>query len=140
MEPRTDLPLAEFAFPGPLRDSLVAAILSGVKTSTTGLLEEHRRADDPLPTVGERALVIDSDGNGAAVIETTEVEIKRIADVDLAFAIDEGEGFESVADWRAAHVRFFTSPAMVAALGDPPVEIDDGTLVVCERFRLIESG
>ncbi|WP_221411619.1 hypothetical protein [Arthrobacter crusticola] len=25
-------PIAEFAFPGPLRDKLVAAILSGVKT------------------------------------------------------------------------------------------------------------
>lgn len=138
MAPRTDLPLAEFAFPGPLRDRLVAAILTGAKTSTTGLLEEYRRAGDALPVVGERALVIDSDGNGAAVIETTEVEIMRIADVDLAFAIDEGEGFASVAAWRAAHVRFFTSRAMVAALGDPPVEIDDDTLVVCERFRLIE--
>ena len=33
-----DLPLAEFAFPGPLRDQLVAAILSGAKTTTTGLV------------------------------------------------------------------------------------------------------
>lgn len=30
-----DLPKAEFAFPGPLRDQLVAAILDGTKTSTT---------------------------------------------------------------------------------------------------------
>ncbi len=26
---------------------------------------------------------------------------------------------------------------MIAALGDPPVTIDDDTLVVCERFRLV---
>ncbi|MCL2734512.1 MAG: RNA-binding protein, partial [Actinomycetia bacterium] len=32
------LPKAEFAFPGPLRDKLLAAVLSGAKTSTTGLL------------------------------------------------------------------------------------------------------
>ena len=38
-----ELPVAEFGFPGPLRDALVAAILRGEKTSTTGLLEEHRR-------------------------------------------------------------------------------------------------
>jgi hypothetical protein len=34
----TELPTVEFAFPGPLRDRLVAAILDGTKTSTTGLL------------------------------------------------------------------------------------------------------
>jgi hypothetical protein len=27
---------------------------------------------------------------------------------------------------------------MVALLGDPPVPIDDDTLVVCYRFRLLE--
>ena len=72
------------------------------------------------------------------MIETTEVEVKRLADVDLPFAIDEGEGFTTLAEWREAHVRFFTSAEMAAALGDPPVEIDDDTLVVCTRFRLVE--
>ena len=27
---------------------------------------------------------------------------------------------------------------MVAALGDPPVVIDDDTIVVCETFRVVE--
>jgi uncharacterized protein YhfF len=132
------LPVAEFGFPGALRDTLVASILRGEKTTTSGLLEEHIREDAQLPEVGARALVIDSDGNGVAVIETTAVEVKRLADVDLQFAIDEGEGFETVEQWRAAHVRFFTSPELVAALGDPPVSIEDDTLLVCETFRLVE--
>ena len=72
------------------------------------------------------------------VIETTEVVVRRMGDVDLAFAIDEGEGFETVEAWREAHVRFFTSREMAAVLGDPPVAIDDDTLVVCRRFRLVE--
>jgi uncharacterized protein YhfF len=133
-----DVPVAEFGFPGPLRDRLVAAILSGEKTSTTGLLEEYRREGEAVETVGARELVVDSAGVGVAVIETTEVEVKRMGDVDLQFAIDEGEGFETVADWHAAHVRFFTSPEMVALLGDPPVAVDDDTLVVCSRFRVVE--
>jgi uncharacterized protein YhfF len=132
-----DLPASEFAFPGPLRDALVAAILDGTKTSTTGLLEGYRREGEEIEQVGSRARVIDSDGRTVAVIETTEVWVKRMGDVDLQFAIDEGEGFETVEDWRAAHVRFFTSPEMVAWLGDPPVAIDDDTLVVCTRFRVV---
>jgi uncharacterized protein YhfF len=133
-----DLPVAEFAFPGPLRERLVAAILAGTKTSTTGLLEEYRREGEAVEAVGARELVVDSNGAAVAVIETTEVAVKRMGDVDLQFALDEGEGFESVEQWRAAHVRFFTSPEMVAALGEPPVPIDDDTLVVCTRFRVVE--
>ena len=138
MAPVDELPTAEFGFPGPLRDRLVAAILSGVKTSTTGLLEEYRREGEPVEEVGVREVVLDSDGRGVAVIETTEVEVKRLGDVDLPFAIDEGEGFETVAQWRDAHVAFFTSDEMTAVLGPPPVAIDDDTLVVCTRFRVVE--
>ncbi len=138
MTSHVDLPLAELAFPGPVRDALVAVILAGEKTSTTGLHEElvHERA--PIGSIGDHELVVDSDGRGVAVIETTEVEVRRMGDVDLAFAIEEGEGFESLDEWRDAHVRFFSSPEMAALLGDPPVAIDDDTLVVCYRFRLLE--
>jgi YihY family inner membrane protein len=132
------LPLAEFAFPGPLREKLVAAILSGEKTTTTGLYEEYLREGRPLEECGSRALVVDSEGRPVAVIETLEVELRRFADVGLRFAIDEGEGFESVEAWREAHARFFASPEMVTALGDPPVVIDDDTIVVCETFRVVE--
>ena len=58
-------------------------------------------------------------------------------DVDEQFAIDEGEGFESVADWRAAHERFWGSDDYLRAVG--VVDVDDDTLVVCERFRLVRT-
>ena len=133
-----DSPVSEFGFPGPLRDKLVAAILRGEKTSTTGLYEEYLREGTPISGIGERSLVIDSEGRGVAVIETTGVEVRRMGDVDLQFAIDEGEGFETIEQWYEAHVRFFTSAELVAALGDPPVPVNDDTLVVCERFRLVQ--
>ncbi|WP_281268302.1 hypothetical protein [Arthrobacter livingstonensis] len=41
MTDHSKLPIAEFAFPGPLRDQLVAAILDGFKTSTTGTVLEY---------------------------------------------------------------------------------------------------
>ena len=87
-----DLPEAQFGFPGPLRDKLVAAILRGEKTSTTGLLEHYQREGETPGPVGKRMLVIDSDGRGVAVIEITESEVKPMGEVDLAFAIDEGKG------------------------------------------------
>lgn len=140
-EPNDDLAglgVSEFAFPGPLRETLVAAILAGDKTSTTGLLAEYEHQGEPLPEVGERTVVIDSWNRPRAVIETTEVRVLRAADVDLQFAVDEGEGFTSVAEWRAAHERFWHSPEMRAEVGDPEFRVTDDTLVVAERFRLVE--
>jgi uncharacterized protein YhfF len=132
------LPRAEFAFPGPLRDKLVAAIIDGTKTATAGLLVEYEREGEPLPEVGARSVVVDSEDRPVAVIETTEVRVIPAGEVDVQFAIDEGEGFESVADWRAAHERFWHGDEMRAALGEPPVEVTDETLIVAERFRLVE--
>jgi uncharacterized protein YhfF len=72
-----------------------------------------------------------------AVIETTAVRVVRLADVDLAHALGEGEGYESVAEWRAGHERFWHSADMRGAMGDPEFTVDDDTLVVAQTFRLI---
>jgi len=129
--------VAEFAFPGPLRDELVAAIVSGAKTTTTGLVADYEHEGEPLPRPGERAVVIDSAGEPVTVIETINVRVIRLADVDLAHALGEGEGYDSVAGWRAAHERFWHSDELRAALDDPDFTVDDDTLVVAEEFRLV---
>ncbi|KZB88378.1 ASCH domain-containing protein [Amycolatopsis regifaucium] len=131
------LPRIEFAFPGPLRDQLVAAILNGSKTSTTGLLVDYEHEGEPLPEVGSRSVVIDSDDRPVAVIEVTGVRVVPLAQVDLAHAVDEGEGYTSVAEWRASHERFWHSEETRAALEDPEFTVDDATLTVLQRFRLI---
>jgi uncharacterized protein YhfF len=135
----SDLPVLELAFPGPLRDSGVAAILAGEKTALTGLLQIYEYDDDPLPQPGQRFSVIDSLGQPAAVIELTEVRVLPISMVDDDYAHAEGRGYADAADWRRAHEEFFTSEGVVAYLGAAPV-IGDDTLVVTERFRLVEPG
>lgn len=141
--PRPDaalaLPRAEFAFPGPLREQLVAAILAGTKTATTGLLREYEHDGDSLPVVGARAAVIDSAAVPVAVIETTQVRVVPLAEVDLGHAQGEGEGHESVASWRAAHEEFWHSEELRTALDDPEFTVDDATPVVLERFRLVDG-
>jgi uncharacterized protein YhfF len=132
-----DLPVAEFGFPGPLRDQLVAAILDGSKTTTTGLVADYEHEGSPLPEPGLRQAVIDSAGNRVAVIEITAVRVIRLAEVDLAHAVGEGEGYTSVAEWRAGHEGFWHSAAVRAALDDPGFTVDDDTLVVAEEFRLL---
>ena len=111
-----------------LRRQLVDAVLRGEKTATAGLRSDFApHTDDPLPRAGERFALLDFDDRPVAVVEATEVRVVRAGDVDLDFARDEGEGFESVEDWRRAHERFWSEH-----------EITDDTLIVAERFRLVE--
>ncbi len=136
--PWEDLPIAEFAFPGPLRDQLVAAILDGTKTTTTGLLADYEHENEPLPRPGLRQAVIDSDGRPVGVIEITAVRVLRLGDVDLPHALGEGEGYATVAEWRAGHESFWHSPEVRESLGDPDFTVSDDTLVVAESLRLVE--
>jgi uncharacterized protein YhfF len=135
-----DLPRAEFAFPGPLRDRLVAAILSRAKTSTSGLVLGYERENEPLPRVGQVLAVVDSEDRRVATIELTEVRVVRLADMDLQHVLDEGEDEESVAKWRAEHERFWHSAEVRAELGDPNFTVNDDTLVLAQRFRLVHTA
>ncbi|WP_031087971.1 ASCH domain-containing protein [Streptomyces sp. NRRL WC-3549] len=138
MENREPLKPLLLAFPGPLRDQLVEAVLRGEKVSTTGLLAEYEAEREELPPVGERSALIDSGGREVAVVELTEVRVLPLGSVDLRHALDEGEGHASVAEWRRAHEAFWQSAETREGLGDPSFTVDDDTMVVAERFRVVE--
>jgi uncharacterized protein YhfF len=113
-----------------LRRTLVDAVLRGEKTATSSLRREyHPFTDEPMWRVHERGLLLGHDDEPIGVVETIEVRVLPVGQVDLAFARDEGEGFASVAEWRAAHERFWSGQGHA---------VSDDALVVCERFRLVE--
>ncbi len=83
-------------------------------------------------------MVVDSSNQPVAVIETTSVRVVRLGDVDLSHAMDEGEGFNSVAEWRTGHERFWHCDEMRRELAEPTFTVTDDTPVILERFRVIE--
>ena len=114
---------------------MVAAVLTGTKTTTASLLVQY--ADEELPRVGERGAVVDSAGLTVGIIETQAVDVVALKDVSLQHALDEGEGYADVAQWRAGHERFWHSTEVRAELDDPHFTVDDDTQVVLERFVLV---
>jgi uncharacterized protein YhfF len=62
------------------------------------------------------------------VVELTEARVVPASDIDEQFARDEGEGLESVEDWRVAHGHFL----------EQPIELD--TPMEAVRFRFVEDG
>jgi uncharacterized protein YhfF len=111
-----------------LRRKLVAAVLRGEKIATASLREEYKpHTNEQLPQPGESFLLLGYDDEPLGVVKTTELQVVRAADVALQFARDEGEGFQTVEQWRSGHERFWSDR-----------EITDDTLIVCEWFTLIE--
>ena len=134
------LPSWGFAEPGPLRDELTEAALAGAKTTTSSLMVEYEIEGEPLPQAGQHDLLLDSTERPVAVVETVSCRVTRLADVDDQHAIDEGEGYADAAAYRAGHEQFWNGyvDQLRSNLGDPTFALEDDTLVVLERFRIIE--
>jgi uncharacterized protein YhfF len=110
-----------------LRRQLVDAVLRGEKTATAGLLADYEAEGERPDTVGDRCVLLGYDDEQVAVVEVTESRVVPAAEIDEQFARDEGEGFDSVDEWRIAHERFFNQP------------IGPATRIVAVRFRVVEE-
>ena len=64
-------------------------------------------------------------GDAGGQVEITYSLMRDRLEIEV---VDEGEGFESVEEWRVAHERFFEQP------------IEPNTLIEAVRFRLVEDG
>ena len=117
--------LERFAFgdSAALADALLALVIAGRKTATCWSAH-HIGPSEP----GERSVVLDGKGIPRAVIETVEIRERHFAEVDAAFARDEGEGDLSLDFWRRAHRDYFERNG-----GWEP-----DMMLVCERFRVVE--
>jgi uncharacterized protein YhfF len=123
----TELPPFELGYARTeLRRRLVAAVLAGEKTATAGLWSQYEAEGEELPSPGDRFVLHDYDDEAVAVVVITEAKLVPAGQIDVEFARDEGEGFESVDDWRVAHEEFFQQ------------ELTPETTIVSTRFRVVE--
>lgn len=106
-----------------MADALLGFVLAGAKTATCWSV-----ADGQQTEVGKHMVVKDSAGRARAVIETVSLEKTRFCDVGWEFAAAEGEGDETLEDWRAGHRAYFERDGGFAP----------DMMLWCERFRLVE--
>jgi len=100
-------------------------ILDGRKTATSSLPD----GDATRPVVGALSVVLDGAGQPVAVIETIEVALRTLDELDDDFAEEYGEWDLSVEMLRA-ELRLSYAPAL---------DEDDGQTaqLLCEHFRVV---
>lgn len=113
-----------------LADELARLVLEGRKTATSTALVEYDLTGEPLPRVGDVAIVLDATGDPRALVRTTGVGVVAFDAVDAAHAAAEGEGDLSLASWRREHEVYWRR-----VLGDEG--FSTGMDVVVERFELV---
>lgn len=130
-----DGPYETWAFGDPslpdLATELAMLVRDGPKRATAGLASDYEDDTEPMPKVGDLSGILDGVGAPVCVIRTTDVTIRRLADVDEAFAWDEGEGDRTLAWWRRAYEWYFEKTE---------ITVDDDTPMVPERVELLWPG
>lgn len=115
-------------------DALLALVLDGTKTATSGALWDYEAEDEEIPQAGDLAILTDGAGHPRALITVTDVEVVPFDQVSAEHADAEGEGDRSLAHWREVHERFFTEFASHERGFAPDMP------VVCERFRVLYTA
>ncbi len=112
-------------------DELLELVLRGVKIATSAALWDFESEGAKLPEVGQLHIILDGRGNPRAVIETTEVAVVPFEEVTAEHAAAEGEGDQTLEQWRETHEVFW------AKYLEKPHSFTPTMPVVCEQFRLL---
>jgi uncharacterized protein YhfF len=111
---------------------LADLVIAGIKRATASLARDYGEGGEPTPRPGDFVIMLDGEGCPRFIWRTTEATIKRLSEVDEAFAWDEGEGDRTREWWLDAHRRYFARQATRERF-----EIDDAILTVFERFEVV---
>ncbi|MGK9147186.1 Gfo/Idh/MocA family oxidoreductase [Plantibacter flavus] len=134
--PAGDTVVWELGAAGPVRDRFLTDILDGRKSGSTSLRIAYEHRAEPVPTVGSRRWVLDSNGLPAALIEYTAVFEGRLDEVPDDVARHDGADLARFID---DHLSYFASLSsdMRTYLGDPSWTPTPASNVVATTFRLV---
>jgi uncharacterized protein YhfF len=107
-----------------MADELLGLVLEGKKTATSWAAVWGDEGD----YVGNQQIIVDSEGNDRALIETTSLVKRTFMEVDEEYAKAEGEGDLSLDFWRKEHKRFFSQEKTFS----------QDMEIFCRRFKVIK--
>lgn len=114
-----------------LANSLLALVLSGVKTATTSAVPCYEAEGEPMPQPGDYSIVTDWDGTPYCVIRTTQTTILPFNEMTYDICKREGED-TCLETWIEGHRRFLSQDAKMCGYvfsEDMPVLFEDFEVV-----------
>lgn len=111
-------------------DWLASLVLEGKKKATCSSFPLYALDGDTLPQVGDYQIVLNSQDEPVAIIQSVEINIIPFNEVSVEFALAEGEG--TYEEWKEAHVNFFCG-----LLSQYKLTFTEDMLTVCDLFKKV---
>jgi len=110
-------------------------VINKIKRATATSLWWFEKNNQPLPKMGEQAIITDWNGNPKAVIETIKIKPTPYNEITPEFAEIEGEGDKSLEYWKKVHKAYYQREM------EPHGEkFDENMIIICEHFETIYVG
>ncbi|EPR7549235.1 ASCH domain-containing protein [Vibrio fluvialis] len=103
-----------------------------VKRASCSLKAGYDADSEPLPEVGRITVVLNWQQEPVCIIRLNKVEVMPFNQISAEFAALEGEGDDTYAWWRAAHIDFFTQYAQEVG-----VAFNEESDIVLEYFEKV---
>ena len=113
-------------------DVCAELVVAKIKQATSPSVWWFEKHNEPLPKVGDLAIVTDWEGIPKAIVKTTRVEIVKFKDITPEYAKIEGEGDGSLAYWKKVHWEYYANE--MKPFEEYPTEEME---IVCEYFKTI---
>ena len=111
-------------------DWLASLVLEGKKQATCSSYPLYELDGEPLPKVGDYQIVLNSQDEPVAIIQSTQIAVYPFKDVPVEFALSEGQG--TYEQWKEAHLQFFSQ-----LLPEYGLTFNEDMLTVCDSFKRV---
>ena len=115
-------------------DVLADLVMHGIKRATTPGYIFYELENEPLPTVGQYDVILNSHEEPVCIVKTTDIQIMPFNEVPESYARIEGEGDLSYEYWKTGHEAFFKKECL-----EYGIEYEEKMLVVCWFFELAKK-
>jgi uncharacterized protein YhfF len=115
-----------------LADRIAQLISSGEKTTTSRLEWDREKANDPIPKIGDKSIVLDAQQNPVCVTEVTDVYIIAFNQVDAEFVFRYGEGSRDMNFWNKNMWEYYEAECLELGLQATP-----DMPMICEVFKVV---
>ena len=114
-------------------DICAELVLKGVKRASCGLKIMYELKKEFFPEINQLTIITNWDHQPICVVKTIDLSFRKFKDIDAEWAVFEGEGDQSLKQWKETHRDYFQK--QLDKLG---LIFTENVELICERFEVVK--
>lgn len=114
-------------------DICAELVLKGVKKASCGLKIMYDLKKEFFPEINQLTIITNWDQQPICVVKTIDLSFRKFKDIDAEWAESEGEGDQSLEQWKETHRDYFQKQ-----LDELGLMFTENVELICERFEVIK--